>query len=169
MRPTRPLLPLLALLAGVLAAPGARAQEAPFDLDPGDRIEIAAPTLDPRLVPATVTQRGPTWIGFALEDGQVWTRYLYRIDEIRVRRAVPVGRRARAGAAWGLFLGASLGGIAGPFVARAIDGETPAWTAVGLSAGVGAAAGSALGALIGAAVPRAAWTHYRFGAEGPRR
>ena len=47
--------PAAALLASPRALP---AQSPAFDLDPGDRIEIAAPTLDARLVPATVTGRG---------------------------------------------------------------------------------------------------------------
>lgn len=133
-----------------------------FELRPGEKIEIAAPTLGGDLVPATVLHWEPSWTAFVLEDGEVWTRHMYDVKEVRVHRVVPLRSRLRSGVAWGVFLGTSLGGIAAPFAANALNADVSDWGAVSISAAAGGIAGASIGTLIGAAITRSAWNHYLF-------
>lgn len=169
MSAVRALVLRLAPLA-LLALPGPLpAQEGDFRLHPGEPIEIAAPVPDGGLVPATVEHWEPGWIAFRLEDGQVWTRRMHEVRELRVRREVPLRRRLWAGAVWGLFIGSSLGAISGPFASRAVEGEGSPWVAVGVTAAAGGALGMGVGALVGAAIRRSSWIHYLFRAPGSAR
>lgn len=150
-------------LAMLVASPASLASQARgFELRPGERIEIAAPVPDGALVRATVLHWEPSWTSFRLEDGQVWTRHMYAVDQVRVQRSVPLGTRLRTGAAWGVFLGTSLGGMAAPFAAKGMSADLSDWQAVGVSAAAGGVLGMSLGSLLGTVISRSSWNHYRF-------
>lgn len=152
-----PLLASLPLALALCARPAA-AQQPILPLEEGERIRLAAPVLDPGLVNARVAGVGADWIAFRLDgEESVYTRRLEFVDRVAVRRERSLGQRALRGAAWGLFLGGSAGGMSAPFIAYGLDSEVDDWQAVGTGAGAGAVLGSALGALVGIALPSRYW------------
>lgn len=149
---------LLAPLALALLAAPAAAQQPVLPLEEGERIRIAGPEIDPRLVNGRVADLGPDWIAFRIDgEESVYTRRLEFVDRISVQRERSRGQRALRGAAWGLFLGASAGGMSAPFVAFGLDSEVADWQAVGAGAGAGIVVGSAIGALVGMVLPSRHW------------
>ena len=154
-----------ALLLVTLCAAGsvAAGQDGMRDaLEPGDRVEIAAPTPEAEPVPATVLAVQPRWFSFAVEgDSTVWTRRFDVVESLRVS----VGRSrlysARRGAVWGAYVGTAVGLIAGPLAALSVFGDHGVARAMLVLGGAGGAAGGAAGAAAGAVLARERWVPYR--------
>jgi hypothetical protein len=157
---------LAALAAFMIAAPAAAQQtdtvaapaaaRRPSDGLTGTRVRVTAPNFIPAPMTGTVTsytQQGLTVRDEATGDSVFLPlRSVSRLDEFAGGSA--------AGTAWyrgriGAFIGAGLGLIAGPLLAKVVDKEPGEMAFIG--GGVGLVSGFALGAITGAAAPRERW------------
>lgn len=144
----------LAALAALLLATPAAAQR-PDGLT-GTRVRVTAPNFIPAPVTGTVTaytQQGITVTDEVTGDTVVLPlRSVLRLDEFAGGSAASTAwYRGRMGA----FIGAGLGLIAGPLLAKVVDREMGEMAVIG--AGAGLAGGFVVGAVTGAAAPRERW------------
>jgi hypothetical protein len=144
----------LAALAALLLATPAAAQR-PDGLT-GTRVRVTAPNFIPAPVTGTVTAY--TQQGIAVTDELTGDtivlplRSVARLDEFAGGSAASTAwYRGRVGA----FVGAGLGLIAGPLLARVVDREMGEMAIIG--GGAGMVGGFVVGAVTGAAAPRERW------------
>jgi hypothetical protein len=160
---------LAALAAFMIAAPAtaqqtdsataprvATATSRPSDGLTGTRVRVTSPNFIPAPVTGTVTaytQQGITVRDEATGDSVFLPlRSVSRLDKFAGGTA--------AGTAWyrgrmGAFIGAGLGLIAGPLLARVVDRDMGEMAFIG--GGAGLVSGFAIGAIAGAAAPRERW------------
>jgi hypothetical protein len=149
------ILPLAALGVLALAAPAA-AQQTPDDGLSGTRVRVTSPNFLPSTVTGTVssyTQQGIVVVDeFSGDSILLPLRSVSRLDTYAGGTA--------AGSAWyrgrvGAFIGAGMGLIAGPLLAKTMDKDMVEATLLGGAIGLGA--GFTVGAIYGAATPRERW------------
>lgn len=145
---------LLAFAAPAAAQPAARG------IGPGDEVRVRAPSAGPEVIRGEVLlYQGDT---LALRQAGTGREFAIHVDSIR-GMALNLGfdrrRSTIRGARLGLFLGAAVGGVAGPFVAMEGTEEDFGTTSALVFAG-GALAGTGLGALGGAVFARDYWQSY---------
>jgi hypothetical protein len=157
----RPALLLVALFLGTSPALGQRLSD-DYTIEPGALIRIQG--LLPggsEVVNARVVSVGPTFIGFSplAQPDLVLNREYVTLGVFDVRHRSRSGS-TRSGAAWGAYLGAAIGLIAGPFVA------TSAPIGTGTSSVVfgtgGAVVGLGIGAYVGRVLAPPRWHRYAF-------
>ncbi len=146
----------LAALAAVLLAAPAAAQPASDGLT-GTRVRVTAPHFLPVPLVGTVTayrQEGLSVLGEASGDTVVLPlRAISRLDKFAGGSA---GSTAWYRGRMGAFIGAGLGLVAGPLLAKVTDRGMGESALMGGAVGLGA--GFTVGALYGAASPRERWT-----------
>lgn len=146
---------IAAVAAFLLAAPVA-AQQASDGLT-GTRVRVTAPQFLPAPLTGTVTayrQEGLSVLGETSGDTVLLPlRAISRLDRFAGGSA---GSTAWYRGRMGAFIGAGLGLIAGPLLAKVTDRGMGESALMGGAAGLGA--GFTVGALYGAASPRERWT-----------
>lgn len=145
----------LALAALLLAAPAA-AQEASDGLT-GTRVRVTAPYFLPAPLQGTVVSYTQQGLGVLGEEGGdtvlLPLRAISRLDKFAGGSAGSTAwYRGRVGA----FIGAGLGLVAGPLLAKVTDRAMGQSVLIGGAVGLGA--GFTIGAAWGAASPRERWT-----------
>ncbi|MBW3570814.1 MAG: hypothetical protein KY467_06895 [Gemmatimonadetes bacterium] len=146
----------LAALAAVLIATPAFAQQGSDGLT-GTRVRVTAPQFIPEPVTGTVTSY--TQQGIVVADELTGDSILLPLRS--VSRLDKFAGGSAASTAWyrgrvGAFIGAGLGLIAGPVLAKVVDREMGEMALIG--GGAGLVSGFAVGAMVGAASPRERWT-----------
>lgn len=149
-------IPLLAALAAVLISVPAAAQQRSDGLS-GTRVRVTSPNFIPEPVTGTVasyTQQGIVVVDEVTGDSILLPlRSVSRLDRFAGGSAASTAwYRGRVGA----FVGAGLGLIAGPLLAKVVDREMGEMAFIG--GGAGLVSGFAVGAIVGAAAPRERWT-----------
>ncbi|HEU0299614.1 MAG TPA: hypothetical protein VFR37_09175 [Longimicrobium sp.] len=149
------ILPLAALAALALTAPAA-AQQTPDDGLSGTRVRVTAPNFLPATVTGTVASY--TQAGIVVVDEFSGDSILLPLRS--VSRLDTYAGGSAAGSAWyrgrvGAFIGAGMGLIAGPLLAKTVDKDMVEATLLGGAIGLGA--GFTVGAVYGAATPRERW------------
>jgi hypothetical protein len=152
----------------ILVASAATAQQPsprqPWPISAGDRVRIYSPAGDTVRAEGTVERVVDGRVVLARSGGgESYSVPLEPNDLFAVRRTVPPGQSARRRAIWGLFLGASIGGIAGPFVDGAADARVSTGASVGIGVGAGGLVGAAVGAAVGYLFPGHTWERFRVG------
>lgn len=146
----------------------ATAQERTPTVQVGDHVRLYSPSGDVLRAEGRVERLAPGRI-FLRQEGAAATvsDTLEWNDLLAVRRRVPTGESVRHRATWGGFLGASIGGIAAPFIMRSEGSPSPAGRAA-LGVGAGALVGVGVGALVGYLLPRHRWDFIRveYGLSG---
>ncbi|HEX2095184.1 MAG TPA: hypothetical protein VHG28_22495 [Longimicrobiaceae bacterium] len=156
----RVLLSALLLLApyGALAA-----QERPAAaFQPGARVRITAPGLQPEQLTGTVVSVDSEWVHVASRDpeAQTWMRLEF-VDAVEVSRGTNRRYRTWKGSSWGAFLGFGMGVISGALASKNLPTTIEQSAALG-GIGVGLIGGG-IGAAIGALIPaRERWQPYRM-------
>lgn len=146
---------LAALAAFLLAAPAA-AQQASDGLT-GTRVRVTAPNFLPAPLQGTVTSYRQDGLGVVGEEsGDTVLLPLRAISRLDKFAGGSAGSSAWYRGRMGAFIGAGLGLIAGPLLAKVTDRGMGESALIGGAAGLGA--GFAVGAVIGAATPRDRWT-----------
>lgn len=149
-------IPLLAALAAFLISVPAAAQQQSDGLT-GTRVRVTSPNFIPAPVTGTVTsytQQGIVVVDEVTGDSiRLPLRSVSRLDKFAGGSAASTAwYRGRVGA----FIGAGLGLIAGPLLARVVDKEMGEMAFIG--GGAGLVSGFTVGALVGAAAPRERWS-----------
>jgi hypothetical protein len=147
---------MLAALAAFLISVPAAAQQRADGLS-GTRVRVTAPNFIPAPVTGTVasyTQQGIVVVDEVTGDSVLLPlRSVSRLDEFAGGSAASTAwYRGRMGA----FIGAGLGLIAGPLLAKVVDKEMGEMAFIG--GGAGLVTGFTVGAIAGAAAPRERWT-----------
>jgi hypothetical protein len=122
----------------------------------GTRVRVTAPNFLPAPLTGTVTayrQEGLTVAGEAGDTVLLPLRAIARLDKFAGGSA---GSTAWYRGRWGAFIGAGLGLVSAPLIARATDRGVGESAIMGGAIGLGA--GFTVGAVIGAASPRERWT-----------
>ena len=142
----------LALAALCAATSNGLAQQQGFQLEPGARVRLISPTLQPNQQIVRILSTGNDTVVFRSERNPV-TRSLALSEISAVDVSLGEQRRTRRGAVIGLLSGAAIGGIAGYatyepctgicFLEPASAGSNAAWTG---------AAGGAMGLLVGTTI-----------------
>lgn len=148
-------IPLLAAIAAILLSVPAAAQQS--DGLSGTRVRVTSPNFIPAPVTGTVrsyTQQGIVVVDEVTGDSVFLPlRSVSRLDKFAGGSAASTAwYRGRVGA----FIGAGLGLIAGPLLAKVVDKEMVEMAFIG--GGAGLVSGFTVGALTGAAAPRERWT-----------
>lgn len=149
-------IPLLAALAAFLISVPAAAQRQSDGLS-GTRVRVTAPNFIPAPVTGTVTsytQQGIVVVDEVTGDSiQLPLRSVTRLDKFAGGSAASTAwYRGRLGA----FIGAGLGLVGGPLVAKVVDRDLGEMAIIG--GGAGLVTGFTVGAIAGAAAPRDRWT-----------
>jgi hypothetical protein len=149
-------IPMLAALAAFLISMPAAAQQQSDGLS-GTRVRVTAPNFVPAPVTGTVTsytQQGIVVVDEVTGDSiRLPLRSVSRLDKFAGGSAASTAwYRGRVGA----FIGAGLGLIAGPLLAKVVDKEMGEMAIIG--GGAGLVSGFTVGAIAGAASPRERWT-----------
>ncbi len=139
-------------------------------LRPGDLVRFVGPLPGQAgLVDGTVVSVLPHEFEFSVRGspGVTYTRSYETLTSIDVGYHDP-GQSARAGGAWGLFVGGVLGLVAGPFLAPHLSLDTG--PAMALSAAGSGLVGAGVGLAAGAMMAPLRWQRYVFepAAEGAR-
>ncbi|HEX6371200.1 MAG TPA: hypothetical protein VF006_19935 [Longimicrobium sp.] len=147
---------LLAAIAAFLVAVPATAQQRADGLS-GTRVRVTSPNFIPAPVTGTITsytQNGIVVVDEVTGDSILLPlRSVTRLDKFAGGSAASTAwYRGRVGA----FIGAGLGLIAGPLLAKVVDREMGEMAFIG--GGAGLVSGFTLGAIMGAAAPRERWT-----------
>lgn len=146
---------LAALAAFLISVPAAAQQRA--DGLSGTRVRVTSPNFIPAPVTGTITsytQQGIVVVDEVTGDSILLPlRSVTRLDKFAGGSAASTAwYRGRVGA----FIGAGLGLIAGPLLAKVVDKEMGEMAFIG--GGVGLISGFTVGAITGAAAPRERWT-----------
>lgn len=149
-------IPMLAALAAFLVSMPAAAQQQSDGLS-GTRVRVTAPNFIPAPVTGTVTsytQQGIVVVDEVTGDSvRLPLRSVARLDKFAGGSAASTAwYRGRMGA----FIGAGLGLIAGPLLAKVVDKEMGEMAFIG--GGAGLVTGFTVGAIAGAATPRERWS-----------
>jgi hypothetical protein len=149
-------IPMLAALAAFLVSVPAAAQQQSDGLS-GTRVRVTSPNFIPEPVTGTVSsysQAGIVVVDEVTGDSiRLPLRSVSRLDKFAGGSAASTAwYRGRVGA----FLGAGLGLIAGPLLAKVVDKEMGEMAFIG--GGAGLVSGFTVGALVGAAAPRERWS-----------
>ncbi|HEX5871484.1 MAG TPA: hypothetical protein VFY65_13755 [Longimicrobium sp.] len=149
-------IPMLAALAAFLLSVPAAAQQRADGLS-GTRVRVTSPNFIPAPVTGTITsytQRGIVVVDEVTGDSILLPlRSVTRLDKFAGNSAASTAwYRGRVGA----FVGAGLGLIAGPLLAKVVDKDMGEMAFIG--GGAGLVSGFAVGAIAGAAAPRERWT-----------
>lgn len=147
---------MLAALAAFLVSVPAIAQQQADGLS-GTRVRVTSPNFIPEPVTGTVssyTQAGIVVVDEATGDSiRLPLRSVSRLDKFAGGSAASTAwYRGRVGA----FIGAGLGLIAGPLLAKVVDKEMGEMAIIG--GGAGLVSGFTVGAIVGAAAPRERWS-----------
>lgn len=147
---------MLAALAAFLVSVPAAAQQQSDGLS-GTRVRVTSPNFIPEPVTGTVssyTQQGIVVVDEVTGDSILLPlRSVSRLDKFAGGSAASTAwYRGRVGA----FIGAGLGLIAGPVLAKVVDKEMGEMAFIG--GGVGLVSGFTIGAIVGAAAPRERWS-----------
>ena len=150
-------LSILALAAALVLAPATRAEAQGRDPLVGREVRVTAPNFAPAPVRGTVTAFDHLGLHVAVDSAGTQrlfpVRSVQRIDILQGRgRGTTAMRRARF---YG-FLGAALGAVAAPLVARELDMSIG--TGVAVLGGAGALAGVTLGVVSGNVSPSEQWS-----------
>jgi hypothetical protein len=151
------------LLASAAFVPRASAQHR--TLEPGDDVRVVAPTLYRGAVRGLVVR----YMADTLAVREAGTDSVYAFPMTHVRdiarnEGVQRGRSMRHSLQLGAFLGAAIGLVTGPFLAK--TGEDGAFVRnTALSGASGTVAGAGLGALLGSVFAGDHWQRFRV----PRR
>ena len=147
---------LFALAVSPFATLPLSAQESnPLSLTVGDAIRLPESDASSKWVSGYVASVNSESFGYRLDGAAtVVERPYVTVETIEVRRRLR-GGSVKSAATWGLFLGAALGAIAGPFAANSLSMETGASMAA--FSAVGGLGGAALGAGVGAVVVSPRW------------
>lgn len=158
--------PLLLLigLAGLLAAAPPAAGQAPVrPFSVGDHLRLYGPDGESVTAEGLVERLDSAGVTLRLDaNGRTLTSPLDWNVLLAVRRPVQPSRTAARRGLWGAFLGASVGGIVAPFVARSDDETVRAAPSLAIGAGAGALVGAGIGALLGYLLPQHRWEYVRF-------
>jgi hypothetical protein len=149
-------LPMLAALAAFLVSVPAAAQQQADGLS-GTRVRVTSPNFIPAPVTGTVTsytQQGIVVVDEVTGDSILLPlRSVTRLDKFAGGTAASTAwYRGRVGA----FVGAGLGLIAGPLLAKVVDKDMAEMAMIG--GGAGLVSGFTVGAITGAAAPRERWS-----------
>jgi hypothetical protein len=149
-------IPMVAALAAFLISIPATAQQRSDGLS-GTRVRVTSPNFIPAPVTGTVasyTQNGIVVVDEVTGDSVLLPlRSVTRLDKFAGGSAASTAwYRGRVGA----FIGAGLGLIAGPLLAKVVDKEMGEMAFIG--GGAGLISGFTVGAITGAAAPRDRWT-----------
>lgn len=151
---------LTAALLLAAAATGAAAQHR--TLEPGDRVRVVAPTLHRGPLRGEVVRYVADSLAVRESGGDsVYVLPLAQIRALARNEGMQRGRSVRSGLRVGAFLGAAVGLIAGPFMAK--QGEEDAFVRnTALSGAAGTLAGAGLGALAGSLFAGDHWQRFRM-------
>jgi hypothetical protein len=149
-------IPMLAALAAFLVSVPAAAQQQSDGLS-GTRVRVTSPNFIPAPVTGTVSSYSQA--GIVVVDEV--TGDSIRLPLHSVSRLDKFAGGSAASTAWyrgrvGAFVGAGLGLIAGPLLAKVVDKEMGEMAFIG--GGAGLVSGFTLGAIVGAAAPRERWS-----------
>lgn len=149
-------IPMLAALAAFLVSVPAAAQQQSDGLS-GTRVRVTSPNFIPEPVTGVVSsysQAGIVVVDEVTGDSiRLPLRSVSRLDKFAGGSATSTAwYRGRVGA----FVGAGLGLIAGPLLAKVVDREMGEMAFIG--GGAGLVSGFTVGALVGAAAPRERWS-----------
>ena len=146
----------LAAAAALLLATPAAAQEANDGLT-GTRVRVTAPQFLPAILTGTVTSYRQDGLSVADEaSGDTVLLPLRAISRLDKFAGGSAGSTAWYRGRFGAFIGAGLGLIAGPALAKVTDRSVGEMALIGGAAGLGV--GFTIGAVYGAANPRERWT-----------
>lgn len=155
-----------ALVLAFSAAPTVEAQQLPHGLRAGAELKLSPVSEGEEWIHGSVRGLEGGWVAMQPRDGGGTVfRRLDAGDYVGVRQLRPTSYRLRKGLQWGVFLGASLGGIAGPVTAAGIGTDRDGLAVAGMSAVAGAAAGSAVGLLLGRIIPSRHWQYVQLGPQ----
>lgn len=147
---------LLAALAALLVSVPSVAQQQSDGLS-GTRVRVTSPNFIPEPVTGTVSsysQAGIVVVDEVTGDSvRLPLRSVSRLDKFAGGSAASTAwYRGRVGA----FIGAGLGLIAGPLLAKVVDREMGEMAFIG--GGAGLVSGFTIGAIVGAAAPKERWS-----------
>ena len=149
---------LTAALLLAAAATGAAAQHR--TLEPGDRVRVVAPTFHRGPLRGEVVRYVTDSLAVRESGGDsVYVLPLTQIRGLARNEGMQRGRSVRSGLRVGAFLGAAVGLIAGPFLAREEDTFV---RNTALSGAVGTLTGAGLGALGGSLFAGDQWQRFRM-------
>ncbi|WP_420130298.1 hypothetical protein [Longimicrobium sp.] len=149
-------IPMLAAIAALLLSVPAAAQQASDGLS-GTRVRVTSPNF----IPAPVTGTVSSYTHEAIVVVDEVTGDSVRLPLRSVSRLDKFAGGSAASTAWyrgrvGAFVGAGLGLIGGPLLAKVVDKEMGEMAFIG--GGVGLVSGFTLGAIAGAVAPRERWS-----------
>jgi hypothetical protein len=148
--------PILAAIAALLVSVPAAAQQRSDGLS-GTRVRVTSPNFIPAPVTGTITSY--TQAGIVVVDEVTGDSILLPLRS--VTRLDKFAGGSAASTAWyrgrvGAFIGAGLGLIGGPLMAKVVDKEMGEMAFIG--GGAGLISGFTVGAIAGAVAPRERWT-----------
>lgn len=144
----------LALAAALFALPAAAQQTS--DGLTGTRVRVTAPNFLPAPLQGTVTSYRQEGLTVAGESGDTVLLPLRAISRLDKFAGGSAGSTAWYRGRWGAFIGAGLGLVSAPLIAKATDRSMGESAIMGGAIGLGA--GFTVGAVLGAASPRERWT-----------